>query len=324
MTDQPSGRPGPTPRLTIGVPVFNGERFLRETLDSLLAQTFEDFELIISDNASTDGSDEIGRAYAEKDARVTYIRQERNLGAAGNFNALFRLGRSEYFKWAGHDDVVAPTFVEKCIAALDADPDVVLAFSRGRRIDDRGMVQGHYDKWDNSLRIDRPEPHIRFHDAIKVPHRCFAVYGVHRRAVLAGTPLIAPHVGSDRTLLSELALRGRWHQVPEYLFDLREHSGNSMNALTDERSRMAWFDPDRVKRVGFPVWRELGELVKTVHRVELPRFEKVRCYAQLGPWLFGPNWYRQKWVFLLKDLVTGAGLALRRAVAGLVRRPAGR
>jgi glycosyltransferase involved in cell wall biosynthesis len=314
----------PVPRLTIGVPVYNGERYLRDTLDALLSQTFEDFELIISDNASTDATEEIGRAYADKDARVRYVRRERNLGAAGNFNALVGLSRSEYFKWAAHDDLVAPTFLERCIEALDADAGVILAYTRGRRIDDRGVLQGHYDKWDNRLRITDPAPHVRFHDAIKIPHRCFAVFGVHRRDVLARTPLIDRHVGSDRTLLSELALRGRWVQVPEYLFDLREHAGNSMNANVTERSRMAWFDPDRVMRIGFPVWRELAELVKTVHRVELPPVEKARCYSQLGPWLFGPNWYRQKWVFLLKDLVTGGALAVRKATTRLPGRVAGR
>ena len=117
---------GAPPRLTIGLPVYNGENFLSEALDTLLAQTYTDFELIISDNASTDGTEEICRRYARSDPRIRYLRQERNIGLVPNHNFLVGQARGEYFKWAGHDDRFAPELVERCIEILDERPHVVL------------------------------------------------------------------------------------------------------------------------------------------------------------------------------------------------------
>jgi glycosyltransferase involved in cell wall biosynthesis len=92
------------PVVSIGMPVFNGEKFIRQALDSLLAQTFTDFELIISDNASTDATGSICRIYAEQDSRIRYIRQQENLGALSNFQFVLNEARGEYFMWAACDD----------------------------------------------------------------------------------------------------------------------------------------------------------------------------------------------------------------------------
>ena len=126
------------PRVSVGLPVYNGERYLRLAIDSILAQTFEDFELIISDNASTDHTEEICREYAARDPRVIYIRQPRNRGGAWNFNHVVELARGEYLKWAAHDDVLAPTFLKECVAALDRLPGTVLASPRTVKIDESG------------------------------------------------------------------------------------------------------------------------------------------------------------------------------------------
>ena len=96
------------PRVSIGLPVYNGDNYLAETLDSILAQTFTDFELIISDNGSTDRTEAICRRYAAQDHRVRYVRNPSNLGAARNYKRAFELARGEYFKWNGHDDPLAP------------------------------------------------------------------------------------------------------------------------------------------------------------------------------------------------------------------------
>src|SRR5436190_12174806 len=93
------------PIVSIGLPVFNGERYLRQALDSLLGQDFQDFELIISDNASTDRTAEICRAYVAKDRRIRYYRNESNIGSAPNYRRVFELARGEFFKWCSHDDV---------------------------------------------------------------------------------------------------------------------------------------------------------------------------------------------------------------------------
>src|SRR5579871_3942080 len=114
-------------RVSIGLPVHNGERYLREAIDSLLAQTYRDFELIISDNGSTDGTEAICRAYAAADPRIRYYREEQNRGCAWNWNRVFALARGEIFKWAAHDDVCAPRLVERCLEALDRCPEAVLS-----------------------------------------------------------------------------------------------------------------------------------------------------------------------------------------------------
>jgi hypothetical protein len=126
------------PRVSIGLPVYNGERFLRDALDSLLSQSFEDFELLIADNASTDGTEEICRSYAAGDPRIRYIRNRVSYGAIANFNTVFRLTTGRYFKWAAYDDVCAPEFLARCVGVLDDDPSVVLACSRFAGIDEDG------------------------------------------------------------------------------------------------------------------------------------------------------------------------------------------
>src|SRR5262245_31410059 len=117
------------PRVSIGVPVYNGERYLRECIDSILGQTFRDFELILSDNASTDATRTICEAYATRDPRVRYYRNEQNLGACRNFNRCVELARGDYFLWAAHDDAIAPEYLARCVEALDRDPSVVLSHS---------------------------------------------------------------------------------------------------------------------------------------------------------------------------------------------------
>ena len=102
-------------RVTIGLPVYNGETYLEETLDSILNQTYTEFELIISDNGSSDGTRLICEEYAAKDDRIKYYRSVKNLGAAPNYNRAFELSSGEYFKWADYDDPLAPEFLSKCV-----------------------------------------------------------------------------------------------------------------------------------------------------------------------------------------------------------------
>src|SRR3989337_590294 len=122
------------PTVSIGLPVFNGEKYLRQALDSILAQTYQDFELIISDNASTDKTQQICREYVKKDSRIRYYRNKRNLGATRNHNRVFELSCGEYFKWASHDDLLAPEFLSRCVSVLDQDHSIVLCHSKTGRI----------------------------------------------------------------------------------------------------------------------------------------------------------------------------------------------
>lgn len=286
------------PRVSIGLPVFDGEKYLEESLNSILAQTFEDFELIISDNASNDRTQEICRAYAARDRRIRYYRNGNNLGASKNFNRVFKLSRGEYFKWIAHDDVIAPDFLAKCVEALDQDPSVVLCHSKVAFIDECGKFLAYHDSQLNNIRS--PKPQDRFGGLIMMHHWCFHVFGLIRASALKRTSLIAGYVDSDRVLLVELGILGRFHEIPEYLFFSREHQERSIRALPERHMRAGWFDPAKEGKTVFPRWRVLLEYLKIVKRASLSRHQRIYCYMHIG------NWLRRYGKGLVKDLMVAA------------------
>jgi glycosyltransferase involved in cell wall biosynthesis len=269
------------PLLSLGLPVYNGQRYLEETLECIASQTFEDFELIIADNGSTDRTEEICRAYAASDPRIRYVRSETNLGAAPNYNRAFTLSSGKYFKWVADDDLYAKEFLERCVEALEADPEIVLACSAAVDIDEDGNLLCEID---SDLHVDAAYPHERFRYLSCINHACLQVFGVIRADVLRRTPLIASYVGSDRVLLAELALHGRFVELPERLFLHREHPNRSTRAIPDLRSRAAWFDTRAKKRQHFPTSRLFGEYLAAIGRSPLAVADRVRCSYQLLRW----------------------------------------
>ena len=147
------------PRLSIGLPVYNGEDYVCESLDSLLGQSYEDFELIISDNASTDSTGDICRRYAKEDSRIRYIHQRQNIGLTRNHNFVFQESRGELFKWAAADDLYGRDLLRCCVEALDAHPDVVLAHAWEAGIDASGTVRQSFEY---PLATDSPSAPERF------------------------------------------------------------------------------------------------------------------------------------------------------------------
>lgn len=265
------------PRISIGLPVYNGENYLEDAIRSLRDQTFADFELILSDNASTDGTREICRRHAAEDPRIRYHRFERNMGAAHNFNHLLDLATGDYFKWAAHDDVCGPRYLEACLAVMDAEPDVVLCHTRSARIDERGEVDGEYEY---GVRYDAPTPAERFRDLVVIRHHCINIFGLIRPEVLRRTGLIGAYVASDRVLLAELALHGRLAEVDEVHFFRRMHPDAS-SALDERSDRLAWFDPDLRGKLTLPNWRVLREYVKAIDRASLGARDRWACRRQL-------------------------------------------
>ena len=212
------------PTLTIGLPVFNGERYLGQALESISEQSFRDFELIISDNASTDGTEAIGRAAAARDSRVMYRRNERNLGLDTNFNLLVPLARGRYFKWATADDLLLPGYLERCVAVLEADPSVVLVSPRTTFVDGQGNPLDLHDPGWHLVSGDVSE-RLRF--AITATDFVNAALGVIRTDALRRTRLHAPYHGGDFPLMAELSILGRFVELPEPLFVRRIHTGSS-------------------------------------------------------------------------------------------------
>jgi hypothetical protein len=271
------------PKVSVGLPVHDGERYLDEAVASLLGQTFEDLELVISDNASTDGTEDICRGWAARDPRVKYVRNATNLGAAANHNRVLTLARGELFKWAAHDDVWGTTFVARAVKVLDGDPGVVLVHPRAAAIDADGR---RLDVFDPVSGLDDPRPHVRFRRALAVGEEVYLVWGLMRRAEVLAVGGMGSHVGLDRSLISAMSLRGRFHEVTEVLFFQREHPGRSVNRYDWRRPRqvVAWLDPARTGRRISPAWRLLAEHARGVHRARLGPAESARCAWELHHW----------------------------------------
>lgn len=265
------------PRVSMGLPVYNGENYLAEALDSLLAQTFQDFELIIRDNASTDGTETICREYAERDRRIRYFRNPRNIGAAPNFNLVFRQARGEYFKWCAHDDVCAPEFLTRCVDVLDWDESAVLAYPKTMIIDEKGDPVQVYGR---KLATDSPEKAVRF-QALLEGHNCYEVFGLIRRDVLERTPLIGGYAHGDGVLLARLGLHGRFVEIPEMLFFARRHARQSMTMVNDYQSYAVWFNPALRGKRRFPYWRIHGEWLRAALEVPMSDRDRRRCLRML-------------------------------------------
>ena len=287
---------GFTPRVSIGMPVYNGERYVAEAIDSVLKQTFTDLELIISDNCSTDRTAEICAAYAAKDSRVRYYRNELNRGVAWNYNRTFELALGEYFKWAAHDDALAPAYLERCVAALDVLHSVVLCHTKTVMIDENWNIPFTYDP---NLRVDNPRPSIRFLDLIEKPGYCSHIHGLMRSRALRQTPLIGSFPSSDMTLLAHLGLLGPFHTIPEDLFYNRRHAEQSPR---DRYLSAVWFDRSRSGRITLPQWTLLIELFKAVWQTPLSPSERACCLYHVIRW---PTWNRN-WRRLGKDLARAA------------------
>jgi len=270
----------PPPRVSVGLAVYNGEPFLPEAIDSILAQTYRDFELIISDNASTDRTEAICREYAARDPRIRYVRNPTNIGGVNNENQTFHMARGAYFRLAAHDDVCAPTLLERCVQALDARPEAVLCHTATVEIDGQGRRCGSRLGTEGTS----PRPHQRFRELSWRYYPCEATYGLIRSDVLRKTRLQQNYTGSDRVLLCELGLLGPFHLIPEPLFFKRYHEGNTYR---DWRGRMAWFFPDlaRTGKPTFPNWLQLFDYFATLRRVPLPWGERQLCRLWIGRWV---------------------------------------
>lgn len=271
-----------TPRLSIGLPVYNGAAFLGEALDSLLAQTFGDFELLISDNASTDATEAICRDRAARDRRVRYVRNETNVGAMQNFNGVFALARGEYFKWAAHDDLHEPTYLERCVELLDARPEVVLVHSVTRDVDEKGTT---IRTKRIGLRTDDPRVTTRFRDLSRRDYSCEAIFGVARADVIRRTRLLANYADCDRVLLTEIGLAGRIAELPEPLFIHRQHPNRSVWQYRSRQTRGAWFDPSTAGRPAMPYTRQYIGYLGAIRRARISWASRLACAALMWAWV---------------------------------------
>ena len=274
------------PRVSIGLPVFNGERYLEETINSILNQTFTDFELVITDNASTDRTQEICLSYVNQDSRIHYHRNHKNLGAAPNYNLAFELASGEYFKWAAHDDLIAPDFLFRCVDALDQNPDVVLCYCKTTLIDGQGIpLHDYVPEPDTSVR----EPQKRFRNLLLTDTIWAGVltFGLIRSGSIKQTAKIGSYPSSDEVFVAELTLHSHFYEIPEHLFFMRIHPEQSTQGnLTLERDRVLWFDTSMGGKIVLPKWQYLAGYLSAIYNAPISKKEQMFCYAQLVRWIF--------------------------------------
>lgn len=295
------------PRLSIGLPVYNGEAYLAESIDALLGQSYEDFELIISDNASTDSTAEICQRYAKQDPRIRYIRQPRNIGLSPNHNFVFQQSRGELFKWAAADDLYGRELLERCVSALDEHPDIVLAHCFEAAIDADGNLT---QSLAYPLTTDSPSAPERFRSIlfgssglfessdpgvrgfIRVDNngilRACDEYGVIRADIMRKVAPQGSYHHSDRVIVCEIALHGRFHITPEWLYFRREYPDRTYNVAPSVHGRCAILDPARSNRLRHPAVRLLTEYfwgyVTAIQRAPLSAADRRECYRSLAQW----------------------------------------
>lgn len=277
-TDAGGERP---PRVSIGLPVYNGENYMAAAIEGVLGQTFSDLELIIADDASTDRTADICRDFAARDPRVRYHRNERNRGAAPNYNHLVALSRGEYFKWIAHDDVITPDYLAKAVEALDRSPDAVIAHSQIRVIDKDGRELTLYD---NALPLTaRSRPSDRFAGVVLDRYAHHAFFGLLRIEPLRKTPLHRSYAGGDRALVVFLALLGPFVHIPEPLYWQRHHPDRYFVKVS-ARERAAWHDRENTMIVSSALWTLYRDLIWGVRTFVQERDERMRCYRHLARW----------------------------------------
>lgn len=271
-------------RVTLGVPVYNGEDYLAASLAAIQAQEFTDLEVLIWDNASTDGTEDIARAVVVGDERFRYHRNDTNVGGAVNSNMLLAEARAPLFKWAYHDDILAPSMVRRCVEVLDeGGDDVVLAYPRVQLINEVGEVVGEHDDADLYLASDDPADRIR---ELVVRFVTQTQFGVMRTDVARRCGGVSVDVAGEIVLPLALALRGKLALVPEQLVAIRVHDDRHGGHRDSE---VAWVDPSSPK-VAFPYSRATLLFLRAIADAPLTSRERRMCTLAVLRHFTVPTW----------------------------------
>jgi glycosyltransferase involved in cell wall biosynthesis len=241
----------------------------------------------VSDNGSTDATREICLEVARLDPRVRYLRHDTNRGAAWNYVQVFREADGEYFKWAAHDDLCRPSFLRRCVEALESDATAAVAYPRTEVIDEADVPVATFD---DDLEMIEDNPADRLVRLLGDVADYHPIFGVIRSEVLADTQVMGGYVGADIVTLAELVMRGRVLEVHDRLFLRRFHGGTSVSANPDAKSRAAWFDPSRRWHAPMPVIRLSAELVRGVARSPVDISTRARCVSVVARRWGVPRW----------------------------------
>jgi glycosyltransferase involved in cell wall biosynthesis len=278
------------PTVTIGMPVYNGERYLAGALDCIQEQDFEDFEVVISDNASTDATEAICRERARSDRRFRYHRQPENGGVVHNLNFVMSSAGGEFFKLFSHDDRVAPTFLGTCLAVIrQAPPSVVLVYARAVLIGPDGQFLCNYE---DRLDLRSHSPAARLGRLVRNTRMLNVGHGVYRTRVMQELLPIRKMIGFDNLFFAELALRGQFWEIPERLFFRREHPDSFGLGADGLAGAARVIDPSGASH---PERRPVGRLflahLAAIRRAPLSRGERLKAYVL---YTFGHCWARTR------------------------------
>jgi glycosyltransferase involved in cell wall biosynthesis len=287
-----------TPKISIGLPVYNGEVYLKSAIQALLDQSFTDFELIISDNASSDTTESICREFAARDNRIRYYRNQENIGGAPNHNRVFELSTAKFFKWAAHDDLYPKEMLQRSFEVIEkAPPTVCLVYSQFEMIDESGNSLGIGS---DPIEKKDPRPHVRLARLLMKVGYHTATYGLFRSETLRKSGLLRSFPYSDRVYLAELAMLGELWEIHEPLLFLRNHKGRSTKANASSAEMRKWYDPVAAKKLfALPLHERVDlEIVRSTFRLPLRNGDKIKCLlVALGV----PCWRRiLKWSFPLR------------------------
>lgn len=274
------------PKVSVAIPTYNCEKFIGQSIGSMLGQTFGDFELVISDNASTDGTEQVCRDYAAKDSRVRYVRRSQNIGGPGNFRYVFSLCSAPYHKWTTADDYWHPKFLEEAVAVLDSRPDVVLCYPKTQLIDEAGK---EIEAYADNLDLAQASPRERFRELYRRIGLCNAHLGLLRRDAMAKTRLIAGHWASDIDFLGEMALLGKFALLPDIRFFRRFHPASSSWARDDAKHQKKYYDPGNKVNLGVDTWRRVGFQFGMIRRSPVSLTDKAALFRDVGRWM---RWQR--------------------------------
>jgi glycosyltransferase involved in cell wall biosynthesis len=260
------------PPVSVAIPVYNCERYIAQCIESLLNQSYGDFELVISDNASTDGTESICRRYEAQDSRVRYVRRSENIGGPGNFRHVFSLCSGKYHKWSTADDYWHPDFLRDAVAVLDAQPDVVLCYPKTQLID----ADGHkIEDYEDNLELDADSARQRFRELYSRIGLCNAHLGLLRRSAMQRTKLIAGHLASDVDFLAEMALIGKFHVLPDVRFYRRYHAASSSWARGDAKHQTVYYAPKSKGMSSIGTWKRFGFRLGLVARSPASIADKI-------------------------------------------------
>ena len=267
-----------SPLVTIGLPVYNSEKYVAKSLESLLSQTYTDFILIINDNASTDSTPDICKRYATQDERVRYYRNEQNIGNPRNFNRILELTETKYLKWSTADDLWDPAFLERAMEVMESDPGVILCYPKTYLIDADGQITREYE---DNLHLMQDDPADRFLQLLKDIGLSHQHLGVMRVDDVRKTHLLRPHVASDINLLAEMTLYGKIYELPERLFYRRFHNTSGSWKRGDKKHDAKYYYAGKERRAGFKNWRCHMGFFSAAWTSTIELRSKVRITARL-------------------------------------------